>query len=180
MVSSMEVGSAVRAGDVRGRLILYDAAGELVPEEGERILKVAKGWDMTACTPWRRFFPKVIFLGLNKPASSRLYVTSSRVVLLRDIDSWRQVAGDMTPLGIPNAVATKVELDRLSSAGVRQYCEVRPGALRLVRARRSAKPGAWLGLRLIGDDGLRYAVSFWKTDGEDSETLSLIETRFKP
>jgi hypothetical protein len=85
----------------------------------------------------------------------------------------------MTPLGIPNAVATKVELDRLKATGVRQFCEVRTDALRLVRVRRSAKPGAWLGLRLIGKDGVRYAVSFWKTDGEDSDTLSLIESRFR-
>ncbi|HII41390.1 MAG TPA: hypothetical protein HA326_09275 [Thermoplasmata archaeon] len=179
MPSSVEAQVAVTAGDVGGRFSVYDKAGALVEEAGERIVRVATGFDMTATTPWRRLLPTVIFLGFNKPVTSRLYVTSNRIVLLREIDSWRQVIGDMTPLGIPNAIATKVELDALRAKGVRQYCQLRPDALRLVRTRKSAKPGAWLGLRLVDHGDVRYAVSLWKTDGEDPETLSLIESRFR-
>ncbi len=179
MSRSIRAHPAVRAGDVDGRLSVYSPQGELLPEPGEQVVKVATGFDMTAATPWRRLLPTVIFIGFNKPAASHLYVTASRIVLIREIDSWRQVVGDMTPLGIPNAIATKVELDALRTKGVRQYCQLDPGALKLVRARHSSKPGAWLGLHLLDDRGIRYAISFWKTDGEDVETLSLIESRFR-
>ncbi len=179
MTPSPRSEGAIRSGDVDGRSWLYNQFGELLPELDEKILKVATGWDVTATTPWRRLLPSTIFLGFNKPTTSRLYITSHRVVLIRDIDPWRQVAGDMTPLGIPNAAATKVQLDRLKAEGIRQYCEIRTASLKLVRVKRSAKPGAWIGLRLIASNGTKYAVSLWKTDGEDRDTSSLIESLFQ-
>ncbi len=166
-------------GDEAGRNVVYDASGNLILAESEDVLRVATGCDVTVYTPWRRVLPRVLFLGFNKPTQSKLYVTSERIVLIREIDSWRQLRGEMTPLGFPNAIATKVELDRMSGAGTRQFCQIRPYAFRLVRVRRSRRPGAWLGLRLVGNDGLRYAVSIWKTNGEDIETLSMVEARFQ-
>ncbi len=168
----------VDAGDVGGRSRVYDTQGNLLTNPDETVLKVSQGWDMTAQTPWRRWLPRVIFLGLNKPASSRLYVTTTRIVLIRDIDPLRETAGDMTPLGMPNAVAKGVDLKRLKSSGVRQFCEVRTSALKVSRIRRSPKDATWLGLDLLGKDGLEYRISYWKTDGEDHEMLALIESRF--
>lgn len=168
----------ISCGDISGRGQVYDSSGRLILEPGESILGISKGFDLTAYTPWRRLAPRVIFLGFNKPAESRLYVTSSRVVLIREIDSWRQVSGEMTPLGIPNAVASKSELDRLRAQGVRQFCEIRPQSLKLIHVRRSSKPGAWIRMRLLGSNGNRYALSIWKTDGEDRDVFSLIESQF--
>ncbi len=169
----------VNAGDVEGHSRVYDTQGNLLTRPGESVLRVSQGWDMTAQTPWRRWLPQVIFLGLNKPASSRLYVTTTRIVLIRDIDPERETAGDMTPLGMPNAVARAAELKRLKSAGVRQFCEVHTASLKVSRIRRSRKGATWLGLDLIGQDGLEYRISYWKTDGEDRETLGLVELQFK-
>lgn len=169
----------VIAGDVEGRSRVYDAQGNLLLRPGESLLKVSQGWDMTAQTPWRRWLPQIIFLGLNKPASSRLYVTTTRVVLIRDIDPLRETLGDMTPLGMPDAVARGVELKRLNSAGIRQFCEVRTADLKVSRIRRPRKSVTWLGLDLLGKDGFRYRISYWKTDGEDPEMLALIESRFR-
>lgn len=169
----------VNAGDVEGRSTVYDTWGNLVTRPGESVLRVSQGWDMTVHSPWRRWLPRVIFLGLNKPASSRLYVTTTRIVLIRDIDPQRETVGDMTPLGMPNAVARAAELKRLKSAGVRQFCEIRTSALDLSRIRRSRKNATWLSLDLLGRDGLEYRISYWKTDGEDLETLALIESRFR-
>jgi len=101
-----------------------------------------------------------------------------RIVLIRDIDPGRELAGEMTPLGMPNAVARAVELKRLGAAGFRQFCEVHPAALSLSRVRRSRKGVTWLGLDLVGEDGAKYTLSYWKTDGEDLETLALLESRF--
>jgi len=35
-----------------------------------------------------------------------------------------------------------------------------------------------LDLRLIGTDGRQYAITIWKTDGTDPDTLTLIQSRF--
>lgn len=168
----------VRSGNLDGRLIVYDSNGELILQSAESILNVFSGWDMTATTPWRRFLARVIFLGYNKKVSSRLYVTTERLVLIRDIDPWREAAPGMTPLGMPDAIAKKVQLEELRRLGIRQFCEVRPGRLRLVSARRSHKVGAWIGLKLLGDDDRQYWLSYWKTDGEDEKTLFLLESQF--
>lgn len=170
----------VRAGDLEGRLSVYDLDGELMMKPSESLLGKFTGWEMTAISPWRRYLPNVIFLGLNKQASSRLYVTSQRVVLIRDVDPWRETSSDMTPLGMPNAAARNLELRQMKAAGARQFCEVFPNRLRAVQTRKSPKGTTWLGLRLKGDDGRQYRVSYWKTDGEDAEALSLIESRFHP
>ncbi len=169
----------VNAGDRDGLLDVYDTQGCLVLSPGELTLKMSPGWDMSAQTPWRRLMPKVIFLGYGKPASSRLYVTTLRIVLVRDIDSGRETVGDMTPLGMPNAVAKTVELRKLKQAGIREFCELHPASMKVSRLQRAKSGRTWLRLDVRGSDGKQYALSFWKTDGEDPEMLSLIESRFK-
>lgn len=169
----------VRAGSVEGHRTVYGSTGDLILQSGESILNVSTGWDMTATSPWRRFLTGVIFLGFSRKASSRLYITTRRLVLIREIDPWREAGPGMTPLGMPDAIAKKVELEKLSARGIRQFCEVVPGRLRVVKARRSRKAGAWLGLMLLGDDGRKYWLSYWKTDGEDAKTLALLESQFQ-
>lgn len=178
MGSQTGMPSSVRAGDVQGRGRIYGIQGDLITQPGESILKVAEGWDMHASTPWRRVLPKVIFLGFNPRASSRLYITTTRVVLIREIDPSRELAGEMTLLGMPTAIAKEVRLRQLKAAGVRQFCEVLPSRLRIVRSEEFRKHGSLLNLFLEDLTGTRYALSFWKTDGRDEETLRLIESRF--
>lgn len=179
MVEALVKDEVIRAGDQAGRLDVYTAAGELILLPHESLLRTSSGWDMTVISPWRRFLPKVIFLGFNKRASSRLYITTQRIVFLREIDPWRETTPEMTPLGMPNAVARGAELRKLRASGAWQFCEVSTNRLRVVRVQRSRAGVTWIGLRLIGDNGRQYRVSFWKTDGEDVDTLSLIETRFR-
>lgn len=170
---------AVWAGDAEGSGVIYSPAGSLVEEQGESIIELATGWDMDVRSPWRRVLPKMIFTGFNSKAVSKLYVTGARVVLIREIDPWRETQSDMTPLGIPNAVATQVELKTKKGAGVRHFCEVRPRQLRLVSSKRYTKRGSMVDMRLLGRDDTQYAISYWKTDGKDDRTLSLVESQFR-
>ncbi len=161
-----------------GRGTVYDSQGTLMLLPNETVIRVAEGWDMHVWTPWRRVRPKVIFLGFNPPASSRLYITSQRIVLIRDIDAWREVAGEMTPLGMPTAIAKQAKLKALKEHGVRAYCALIPGTFRVAESRKNTKRGSWIQLHVEDSKGERYALSFWKTDGKDDKTLSAIQARF--
>ncbi len=169
----------VRYGDTGGRGSVYDSSGELLRLPGESYLGIGEGWDMNVRSPWRKLIPKILFMGFNGKAKSRLYVTTRRIVLIREIDTWRQLVGEMTPLGIPTAIAEEAELKSLKKAGIRQFCEVQTAMLKRASSRRHLKRGSRIDLMLIGDDGIEYAVSFWKTDGKDASLLSLIESRFE-
>ena len=122
--------------------------------------------------------PKILFMGFNGKATSRLYVTSSRVVVIREIDAWRELSGEMTPLGMPTADAKETRLKNLKAAGVRQYCELRTHRLKCASSRKYMKHGSRLDLQLIDDAGVQYAVSLWKTDGRNDRILSLVEAQF--
>jgi hypothetical protein len=168
----------VHAGDVDGTGRVYDQSGALVARPGESCLGIAQGWDMNVRRPWRKVVPKIIFMGFNGKALSSLYVTTTRIVLIRQIDAWRELSGEMTVLGMPTAVAKEARLKELRAAGVREYCEIHQASLRLVSAKRFVKHGSRLDLRLIGCDGHEYAISYWKSDGKDDTTLALIESQF--
>ncbi len=170
---------SIRAGDVDGRGVIYDGYGGLIPLPNESIFRIAAGWDMHAWSPWRRIAPRMIFLGFNSKASSRLYITSRRIVLIREIDPWREVAGDMTPLGMPTAVADQARLKKLKSLGIREYCEIWPETMKVANSSRSANRGSWLRLRLEDLRGRRYTLHFWKTDGRDEDTLSVLRACFQ-
>ncbi len=168
----------VRAGDLDGLRRIYSDAGGLITESNEEILRAVTGWDVNVLSPWRRFLPKFVFMGFGGRASSKLYVTNKRIVLVRDIDSWRELKGELTPLGIPTAASKEVQLNRLRSLGARQYCEIRPRNLNVVKKRSFDRRESWIDLRLVGSDGKQYAVTIWKTDGPDQETRALIESQF--
>ena len=178
MESAGQVLPAVRAGDLDGRGRIYSDTGGLITGSDEEILRAATGWDVTVLSPWRRFLPKYIFMGFGGKASSKLFVTSKRIVLVRDIDSWRELKGELTPLGLPTAAAKEAQLKKLKSLGARQFCEIHPHGLRVVKQRSLDRPRSWVSLRLIGTDGKKYAVTLWKTDGPDQETRTLIESQF--
>jgi hypothetical protein len=168
----------VTAGDLDGLGRVYSEWGSLITNSGEDVLKTAEGWDVNVSSPWRRVLPKIMFEGFGGKASSKLYITTERIVVVREIDVWRQVKGELTPLGVPAAAAKEMHLNQLKSAGVRQFCEIWPRDLRVVKAKRTDRGSSWLEFRLIGTDGRQYAISFWKTNGLDPETLALIQSRF--
>src|SRR5438445_11414726 len=150
MESGGQVLPAVRAGDIDGRGRIYSETGGLITESDEEILRAATGWDVTVLSPWRRFLPKYIFMGFGGKASSKLFVTSKRIVVVRDIDPWRELKGELTPLGLPTAAAKEARLKKLKSLGARQYCEIRPHGLRVVKQRSTDRPRSWVSVRLIG------------------------------
>jgi hypothetical protein len=168
----------VRVGDLDGLGTIYSETGGLITKPNEEILVVASGWDAEICSPWRRFLPKILFTGFGGRASSKLFVTNKRIVLVRNIDSWRELKGEMTPLGIPTAAAKEARLKQIKSQGARQYCEIHPRDFGIVKQKSVDEPRAWVDLHLIGTDGKKYAITLWKTDGPDKETRSLIESQF--
>ncbi len=168
----------VRAGDRNGLGIVYSSWGGLICRSNESILRTAEGWDMNVRSPWRRVLPKLIFTGFGGDVSSTLYVTTTRIVLIRKIDTWRELKGDLTPLGLPNAAAREVELRNLQATGARQYCTIEPQNLTLMKWKKFSKPRSVLDLFVIGTDSRQYAITIWKPKGVDDETLSLIESRF--
>lgn len=178
MESGAQAYPVVRAGDLDGLQRIYSDTGGLVTESDEEIVRVAASWDVNVRSPWRKFLPRSIFEGFDGKATSKLFVTNRRIVLVRDIDSWRQLKGELTPLGIPTAAAKEVRLRQLKSRGARQYCEFRPLDFRVVKKRSFDRPRSWLDLRAVGVDGRQYAITLWKTDGPDQETRLLIESQF--
>ena len=179
MRSSGSRSQPVRAGDVEGLGSIYSDWGGLVTSAGEDILKQEDAWELNIRSPWRRILPKTVFEGYAGDVSSKLYVTTRRIVLVRDIDVWRQLKSDLTPLGLPAAAAEEKKLKKLKASGARQYCEIWPASLRVVKLRRKDHPRSWMSIHLVGSDGRQYALTIWKTRGSDSETLSLLESQFK-
>jgi hypothetical protein len=169
----------VSAGDLDGLGRIYSEDGDLIKNSGEILIRAAEGWDVDVVSPWRRLLPKTVFSGFGGKASSRLYVTTDRIVLVRDIDAWREVKGELTPLGLPAAAAKEIHLKKLKATGARQYCEIWPGEFRLIKRKRIERRWSWLDLRLLGTDGKQYGITLWKTGGLDPETLTLIQSQFK-
>src|SRR5438309_11685604 len=149
MESGVQSGPVVRAGDLDGLRRIYSDAGGLVTESDEEIVRVAAGWDVNVRSPWRRVLPKSIFEGFSGKASSKLFITNRRIVLVRDIDPWRELKGELTPLGIPTAAAKEARLKKVKSLGARQYCEIRPRNLRVVKRRCTDRPRSSVRPRLI-------------------------------
>ena len=173
-----DLSPVVRVGDLDGLAKIYSERGGLITESGEKILKTVEDWDLDIISPWRRVLPKTIFAGFGGEASSKLFVTTNRLVLVRDIDVWREVRGEVTPLGIPAAAAKEIHLKELKSLGARQFCEIRPRKLRVVKKKRIDRRWSWLDLHLLAADDTQYAITIWKTKGRDPETLTLIESQF--
>jgi hypothetical protein len=170
----------VRAGDRLGQGTVYSRSGQLIHKQGEKVLSELDHWDVDVISPWRRLLPHTVFPGFHGEPSSRLYITSLRIVLIREIDEWRELAGELYPLGLPNAAAKDSFLRQLKKEGVRQFCEIYPSALRVISAKKYVKRKSMLDLRLIANDGHQYGIMIWKMAGGDSRALDLILSRFKP
>ncbi len=177
-MKQQETSRVIRAGDFRGLGRIYASGGELLLLNAESILKTVTGWDVDVMSPWRQVLPHVVFEGYGGKAESRLYITTKRIVLIRDIDLWREVKGELTPLGLPAAAEKENKLRRLAAAGAKQFCEIWPQNLRVVRAKVVDRRRSWMDLQLMGVDGKQYAITIWKTNGRDPETLALLDSRF--
>ncbi len=168
----------VRVGDMDGLGTIYSQWGGLVLGQGEKLLTVADGWELEAMSPWRRLLPGIIFAGFGGPVVSKLYVTTERIVLVRQIDTWRELKGEMTPLGLPKAAEKEARLKKLKAAGARQYCQVRPSDFRLIRSKKFTRSRSVIDLFLVGSDRRKYALTYWTPRGSDHATLGLVESRF--
>src|SRR5439155_20816370 len=155
----------VRVGDLDGLARIYSEAGGLITESGEEILRATTGWDANVSSPWRRFLPRIMFPGFGGRASSKLFVTNKRIVLVRDIDPWRELKGELTPLGLPTAAAKEARLKKVKSLGARQHCEIRRRNLRVIRRRSIDRPRSLVSLRLIGTHVKKYALTLWNRAG---------------
>ena len=169
----------IRVGDLDGLGKLYSTEGNLIPNSSEKILRVGKDWEMNVRSPWRKIFPKLIFAGFGGKASSNLFITTERIVLVREIEVWRELKEELSPLGLPAAAAKEVHLKQLKSRGARQFCEIWPKNLRVVRMKRIDRRWSWLSLRLLGPDSRQYAITTYKTHDHDPDTLTLLQSRFK-
>jgi len=178
MESADRLRSLVRAGDLDGLGSVYSELGSLIARSEEKTLGIGEGWEMNIRSPWRTVFPRTVFPGFGGTSSSKLYVTTERIVLVRDINVWRELKDELSPLGVPTAAAKEIRLQKLRSAGARQYCEIRPRDFRVVKLKKTNKRSSWLDLRLIGSDERQYAITIWKTNGVDGGTLSIVESQF--
>ncbi len=177
-MKSRDIGPVLRVGGYAGLGRIYTRDGNLLVNDGESLLKVSSNWDIGVLSPWRQVLPHVVFEGFGGKAKSRLYITTKRIVLIREIDLWRQVKGELTPLGLPKAAEKEDKLRRLAEAGAKQFCEIWPQNLRVVRAKVLNRRRSWMDLQLMGVDAKQYAITIWKTDGRDPETLALLDSRF--
>jgi hypothetical protein len=148
----------VRAGSLEGLGIVYEFGGQLVNLSNERILGVDEGWELQVRTPWRRILPTIVFPGFYGNVSSRLYVTTDRIVFIREIDPFRETKGDMTPYGFPGAIAKKIHLEEAKAAGARAFCEFWPQRLHI--------------------DEKQFAATLWKRKGSNPEMQTLVLSRF--
>jgi hypothetical protein len=100
-----------------------------------------------------------------------MYVTTDRLIFLREIDIWKEVKPLLTPLGLPAASEKESKLKRLKARGARQYCEVFPSLLRLVHVKRKS---GLLRFRLIAKNGDKYEI-FVYTDTDDPSFFDFLE-----
>lgn len=168
----------VRVGDLDGLGRVYSESGGLIAKDGEDVLGMADNWEANVRSPWRTVLPRIVFAGFGGRVSSKLYVTTERIVLVREIDVWRELKGELSPLGLPAAAAKEFHLKKLKAAGARQYCEIWPQNFRVAKVKRTDRRSSSLDLRLVGTDGQQYAITLWKIGGLDLEILDLIQSRF--
>ncbi len=168
----------MKVGDIDGLGSVYSEWGGLLCGEREQVIGEAEAWEMEARTPWRRVLPGMLFSGFGGPTSSKLYVTNVRIVLIRKVDAWRELKGEMSPLGLPKAADKSTKLRRLQARGAMQFCEIWPSRFRVARIRKFTRPRSLIDIFLIGDDGKQYALTYWMPQGTDARTLGLIESRF--
>ena len=161
----------IRAGDVDGLGRIYSEFGGLILRTDEILLAQRQGCDVAAYGSWRIFFPRRLFHPLPGRPSGTVYLTSDRLIFIRNIDIWREVKPLLTPLGLPAAAERESKLKGMKAKGARQYCEVLRAGFKLMRAKR--KPGL-LHLRLARLDNQKYEV-FVYVDKDDPAFFDLVE-----
>ena len=170
MKGSAGAWAPVHGGDVDGIGRLYSENGNLILLPQERLIGQRANCDVAVYASWRIIFPKSIFRPQPGTPSGTLFVTSSRLVFIRNIDVWKEVKPLLTPLGLPAAAEKEADLSKKKSVGARQYCEILLTHLRVVELKR--KP--WqIRIRLLSGDR-RYEL-FVRSDRDDPRFFDLLE-----
>jgi len=163
--------SPIRAGDIDGLGRVYSEQGGPILHSRETVLAQRKGCDIAAYGSWRIFFPKRLFHPMPGSPKGTIYLTSERLLFVRDIDVWQEVKPLLTPLGLPTAAEKRSKLSKLKERGARQYCEVLRAKLRPVRMKRKRM---LLHFRLLSEDHRKYEL-FVYTDTDDPSFFEFLE-----
>ena len=162
------------SGDLDGLGRVYSATGALVLFSGEELLATQDGCDLHASESWRSFFAKTLFSAIPGKVTGKLYLTDRRLVLIRDVDVWKEVKPLLTPLGLPTAAQKEARLKDLKSRGARQYCEIQQ---QLVTLSRSRENRSMLFLYLTTTSQRRYRVVIY-VEAADTSLFPAIKARF--
>ncbi len=178
---------AVRPGSLDGFGTIYDQEARLIAKSNERIEREAARWDAEVLSPWKRVLPKILFdfqdPRLHRGLQSALYITSERIVLIREVPGWGESRSRMAPPFRSGGMTAEEEvalIQRLAfplSKG-RQYLEVWPDRLDVVELNRSDRRRSFLEVRAHGRDRREFRIYFQRESGPDPTTSALIESRF--
>jgi len=164
----------VYCGDVDGMGRVYSENGNLILLPQERLIGQRANCDLAAYGSWRILFPKSIFRSQPGTPSGTLFVTSGRLVFIRNIDVWKQVKPLLTPLGLPAAAEKEAALSKKKSVGARQYCEILLAPVWVIQLRRKS----WqMRIRLLSGER-RYEL-FVRSDKDDPGFFDLLEGRLR-
>ncbi len=169
-----DANAGIEVGDLDGLNRIYGPDGGVLTKSGETVLGVRDRCELGAFESWRKLFAPLVFESLRGASAGRVFVTTERLVFLREIDTWKQVKASMSPLGLPGAVVKEAELNRIKGAGGRQYFQLWTSGFSLAWAKRV---DGLIGLRLVGRDGRKWRVVV-HADIDDPPFFALIEGRF--
>jgi len=167
------------AGDIDGLNRIYSSVGALVTLPNERVLAVWPGFDMAVFSGWSIFTSKCLVDSGPSPPYGRLYSTSARIVMMREVDIQKEIRPLLTEHGISGAERLADRLASLASRHGRYYAELWPAHLRLMKTKRLL----WgkvkqFNLNLLSDDGARFQV-FVNATAEHLPHLTELAGRFR-
>ncbi len=158
----------MRVGDLGGLGDIYDDSGELVLEEGERVLRKVENDDIHA---WegKHVLTGKILLGYSREKGT-LYLTDRRLVFIRTPDAWLAFKTHGTPLELAAGVSNARRSRDLQKLGLRIFLELYYSEIRSFKS----KTGKWAELRLEDEDGIPIRVDISR-HGESDDKIVLLE-----
>jgi len=161
----------ISVGDIDGLGRVYAETGSLVTNSSEKVITTRSGCDLHVSESWRSLFVRTLFAVAPGKLAGRLHLTDRRMVLIRDIDVWKEVKPLLTPLGFPAAAEKHSRLKEIKARGARQYCEIDLATVSISHAREKS---TMLFLYITGSNGQKYRVIVY-TDLADSRFFSNIK-----